>query len=209
MTSTPGRLATSRPPFRRGLTFTEAILAAAIVAMAAVTIIGTMNAVVAASRRGEHRLACAELANRLLLQYLDDATSMPPDGTLVDSGLSRYRWQLREVPVSLEPAQPNAPGRREGRPTPRIDRLRAVTITVWLSEESGGSTSPDGGVPMAALTRITDPLNPRNPDSMENLLSNPDALRRWLEAFSAGAEGRLPPPSQQPPPGAPAGGPGR
>jgi len=184
---------------RRGLTFLETVAATAILAMIAATVLSGFNAMVGGQKRNQHRLGAAELANRLVLQYLDDQDALPSSTLPVEYGGERYRWLLRETSVALTPSRPEVAAEREAFSTLSLSRLKAVTVQVWLGEESGGSFSIEPGTPTATLTRLVDPTAIRNPDSIDNIIKNPESAAKFIQQFTGGAN-RTRPSGSQPAP---------
>ncbi|MFM9997052.1 MAG: hypothetical protein ACKVU4_14785 [Phycisphaerales bacterium] len=190
--TTPG--AARRALARRGLTFLECVAATALLGLAAASAFSVLEFVAGNQARQQQKLAAAELANRLVLMYLDDGLGMPDPGSLLEYGPHKYRWEFAEQPVVLTEARPE--GRDQGRPsTLPIDRFSQVTVRVWLSEKSGGARDGSGSAPSATQSRIFDPYYfSRNPDSMKNLIADPSRMQRYLERImgfhGAGESGR-------------------
>lgn len=180
---------------RRGMSFLEVVLALAILAMIAATSLAAISAITGQARAARHKLAATELANRLILQYMDDPTRMPRAELPIEYARERYRWSLREGSVSMVPVV--APEERTTNGPRRMDRFKTVSVQVWLSEESGGRMVPDEGTPGAVLTRLMDPYALRNPDAIDRLVGDKERLREFLDAFSGGAPSA--PPSEAPP----------
>jgi prepilin-type N-terminal cleavage/methylation domain-containing protein len=168
---------------RRGLTFIETICAVAILAMVSASVLGAFNSMMGAQERQRHRLGAMELANRLILQYLDDKDTLPQAGLPIVYADERYRWEMKEVPVQLVAARPDVAEDRTVASAISVNRLEAVTMTVWLSEESGGGAEPGPSVPSASLTRLMDPIALRNPDVTKRLAQDPIKQRQLLEKF--------------------------
>lgn len=165
---------------RRGVTFLECVAAMALLGLAAASAFSVLEFVAGTQARQQQKLAATELANRLILMYLDDGLGMPEPGSLLEYGPHQYRWEYAEQPVVLAEARPE--GRDANRPpTLPIDRFSQVTVRVWLSEKSGGTRDGSGGAPSATLARIFDPHYFRNPDSMKKLLEDPARMRRYIE----------------------------
>ncbi len=171
-----GRHRRRRRRAARGVSFLEVVFATFILALTVATMAAAVNAITTQQARSQQLLACAELANRLIIQYMDDEGSLPPEGLTVPYGQSEYRWRKRVTRVEstldadVERAAEEAQQSRQTGQSP--DRLRKVAITVWLSEKSGGSQLPDAGAPQTTLVRVVDPMafSRRPPDSIENLL---------------------------------------
>lgn len=172
----------------RGITFLEVVLAVALLGMTTLSVVMATNYISAASIRNSHRLNTHEIANRLMLQYFDDPASLPSEGASVEYGREgvtyRYRWALGEESLAVEIPTPIAPSTEEDKreqqlarlgrsTTDRFGRFRVVRVRVWLSEETGGSYSPETGVPQATLARMYDPADIPN--------WNPDKLRRQID----------------------------
>ncbi len=168
---------------RRGMTILEVTLAMALLGFVVMAMFSAFGFAGAMSKREQQRLGAAELSSALIVQYLDDKNSLPSQQP-IDYGAWKFRYHLREDKVGFIEARPPAGTTR----TVSLDRLKQVTITVWLSEESGGSFDPDGESPQVVLTRVVDPMALRNPDSFANMMSS-DAGRRTLTDQIGGAGG--------------------
>lgn len=168
------------------MTFIEVVLSTVIVAAIAATLLSVYSFINATQRREQRLLACAEVANRLMLNYLDNPTAMPDPSKVVEYGPpespAKYRWELKEDRVSMREARPDQRDESRAGPLQR-DRMRMVTIRAWLSEQSGGTRTPEAATPQVVLTRMLDPVALRNPDSAANMLSDPAAQQKWLEAM--------------------------
>lgn len=200
---------------RRGLTFLEVVAAAAMLGMLAAVVFGGFSSMLSAQERQQRRLACMELANRLVLQFIDDPTAMPATSSPIMYAGTQYRWDMTREAIQFEHAMQEVAAERSASATLRLDRLQNVFVSVWLGEESGGSRAFDANVAHASLSRLVDPVGMRNPDSLENVFRNRDgeAYRRWwdeLNKASTGARGGSPSPTPSPPrPPPPASGGGR
>lgn len=178
---------------RKGLTFLETVAAAAILGMLAAVVFGGFGSMMASQQRQTHRLACAELANRLILQYLDSREELPPEQVPIAYGGDLFRWELRETPVQLVPARAEVAAARSSSSAFTVDRIVHVSVRVWLAEDSGGALEPDGVVPEASMGRMIDPIALRNPDSIENLFSdaNSSRFKRFMDDLSRVSTGGM------------------
>lgn len=180
---------------RRGLTLIETVLAVTLLAMVAAGVFSAISSMVAAQDRQQERLAAAELANRFMLQYLDDKDSMPDQMIPVAYAERRYRWSYTEEPVQIKLPDVRAPADTSQRGTPQqrtdlMTRFKLVKVRVWLGEESGGSASPGGFTPEFSLTRLVNSANlARNPDSFQNQISTDAGMRRLMDEFLGTAGG--------------------
>lgn len=184
---------------RRALTFLEVVAAVALLGVVAASMLGLLGFISGGQSRQAQQLAAAELANRLILMYLDDPTAMPAGREPIRYGPAQFRWEYQEDPITLTEAKPE--GRQAGRTQSPLDnnRFSQITMRVWLSERSGGSRRPEQGAPAATLTRFFDPIALRNPDSGENLLSNPARMQEFMNrmmGLRGGSGGTTPPPDQ-------------
>jgi len=158
-----GRAATSA----RGVTFLEVILSLALLGLAAGTMVSVIGYITNMQKREDALLASAELANRLVLQYLADPRALPPRGLPIGYHTDTYRWDISVTRIDLEPTQElelaveQAGGSARARDTPMQvgNRLEKIVLTVWLSEESGGTYARDQGAPQYSLVRVADRLN--------------------------------------------------
>jgi type II secretory pathway pseudopilin PulG len=178
---------------RRGLTLIETVAASVLLALMASTLLGGMTMMLRAQSRQQQKLAATELCNRLILQYLDDAASMPDSNLPIAYANERYRWELAKTPARMVDAKAEVAAARADKGGLVLDRLELITVRVWLSEESGGAFRPDAGTPVSTLARIVDPVADiyRNPDSASYLMSTPEGRKKLLERFAGTESGGL------------------
>jgi type II secretory pathway pseudopilin PulG len=181
------------PQVRRGLTFLEVVLSTVLVGVIAASLLTLFGFINSTQRREQRYLAAAEVANRLMLNYLDNPAAMPDPGKVIEYGPpdnpAKFRWSYDELPVRMYEARPEARDETRAGPLKR-DRMKLVTVRVWLSEYSGGASQSGDTVPGIVLTRLIDPLALRNPDSMDNMLKDSAAYQRWLEAMMGFTQGQ-------------------
>jgi len=164
----------------------EVLLAVLLLCLSTAVVMGAITTLTTMEARGRKRLAAMEVANRLILQRLDDEKAMPPQSVPISYGNYRFFWQLDEVPATMiinrrqESANPNLQA---------LDRFKLIGVTVFESEQNGDFETR--GDPIAFLSRIIDPFAPRNPDSVENF-SSPDRIMDWLRPLLGGGGGGAP-----------------
>lgn len=180
----PVRVSRRDGSLRRGLTFVETVCAVALLGIVAATVYAAFGTIMGAQDRQQHRLNAMEVANRLILQYLDDKNSMPGAGLPVEYGKYRYRWELQEIPVRLIPARQDVADERVSASPLSVDRMQALAVRVWLSEESGGSMVYDQSIPAVALTRLMDPIALRNPDTTTFIANDERRRADFLDRFT-------------------------
>ncbi len=164
-----------RPTPRRALTLLEVVLATAMLGLIAGAIFGVTGSITAGQVRQQRRLAAAELANRLVLSYLDDPTRMPsPSAPLTHAG-ERYRYEYTVDPVRFDEVGAEV---RQSHASLGLDRFELVTVRVWF--EAGSRDNPI----TVTLRRMLDPLYIRNPDSGKNLINSPEAWQKLIEQMS-------------------------
>lgn len=184
--STPKRqyaIRARRYTTRRGVTFLESVLASVLLALVASTLAGGVSFMTQAQRRMDQRLGAAELANRLILQYIDDRESLPDRTLPIEYDIDLYRWTLEEAPVEFvfdNMQDDSSGGVGSGA---NLSRIKLITVRVWLDGESGGSRSFASEVPNCEITRLIDPLAFNNPDSLKTLLEEPGGLERLFESM--------------------------
>lgn len=163
----------------RGLTFLEIVFAVALLAILASTLLGAANFMLTRQKYEQRTRACMELANRLVLQFLDDRDSMPdPDQPLTYDG-DEYRWSLDEDYLGFVPAR--TPPVAEGREAPTYDKFRIFRVKVWLAEQPG--SGPVAAGPHCEISRMCDVQAIfRNPDSLQNMLGSEEGRQRLTDS---------------------------
>ncbi len=170
---------------RPGMTMLEVVLAVVLLALLAATFLTSHSYMHAAASRESQRLGAAEVANRIVLQYIDDKKLLPSDSLPVDYSRMRFRWSLDEVPVELKlnpAAEENEADRGGGL---GLERIRMIIVRAWLSEESGGSYLYTTSVPSITVTRLYDPLGfeHHSPDSAARQLGSEEGIREVLDTI--------------------------
>jgi hypothetical protein len=177
-----------RGPVRRGLTLLECVGAVVMLAVVTAGIFTAVGFVLNSSAREQERLGAVELANRLVLLYLDDSKHMPSPTLPLDYEQFQYRWTIEEAPIRLHDAVPARAPEGGGSSQPiqsplTLDRLKQVSVRVTLSRGPGtswaGFTPPE-----ASITRVLDPLTIRNPDAFSNKINTPEGIRDLLDIMS-------------------------
>jgi len=177
----------------RGFTILEAMLATVLLGMVGATLAGAVSYMSLTQRRGEQRLAAAELGNRLMLQYLDNQDAMPSDALPIEYNGDQFRWTMEVQRVEFDMVEvPDEDGGTSVGTGFSFQRVRLVRVSVWLAESAGGSRGLVSGIPSATLTRLVDPLNFSNPDSLRTIIEEPGGIERLFERFSQLGEGGSP-----------------
>jgi len=167
---------------RRGATLIEAVLATVLLGMVAATLASAVSFMSASQRRMQQRLGAAELANRLMLMYMDDQDAMPNKSLPIEYDMDLFRWTLEVDPVEFTMAQlPQEADDNAIGSGINFGRIRLVSIRVWLSEDSGGARGFSTQFPNSQLTRLIDPLALSNPDSLQTMIDSPDGMERLFE----------------------------
>ena len=188
---------------RRGVTFLESVLGVVLLALVTASLAGAVSFMQASHARLAQRLGAAELANRLILQFIDDDQSLPSPSLPVEYGRHLYRWSMEKSGVRFRPRTPlnAAPAQPAGAfGGVSLDRIQMVTVRVWLAPDSGGSYAYDPAVPGIVVTRLIDPLAMSNPDSLQTLLESPDGFERLMNQLMQLEQGGA---GAQPPQGGP------
>jgi len=167
---------------RRGTTLLEAVLATVLLGMVAATLASAVSFMTSSQRRSQQRLGAAELANRLMLQYIDDQDAMPSPTLPIEYDIDLYRWMIDVSPVEFTMAEPAVEQENSTVGSGiNFERIRLVSIKVWLGEDSGGARGFSTEHPNAQLTRLIDPLAFSNPDSLQTMLDTPGGMERLFE----------------------------
>jgi hypothetical protein len=163
------------------MTFLEVVLASALLGIVSMGVFSVLNYLVLQQKRAEHFAGAAEVANRVVVMFLDDPEAMPSGGQPIAYGRHLYRWTYEAAPIEVD--DPNAT--EEATPM-SLTRLQELTVSVWLHEDSGGAYTPSAGTPGIVVRRMLDPLASRNPDSFSRFID-----RGLIEAIvSGGGPGR-------------------
>jgi hypothetical protein len=157
LSAIPGR-GMRRGAARRGVTFLEVVFSAVILSLAAGAITGAFALIERLSLRDDARLAGYEVAHRIILQFMDDPESLPPDRLPIEMGRFRFRYTLGKEALLEESAGETGVERREGRNVSNLDmtqrlRGRLMLLTVRVEWER-----PGGFDEVATLSRVFDPF---------------------------------------------------
>lgn len=164
------------PATRPGMTMLEVILAVLLLAVLVVSITSSISLIAAMESRARQRTNACELANRLILQYLDDEKSMPSDSLPLDYGKERYFWKKQDWNVRMNV---NRTQESTGPSLQGLNRYKMVRVTVFESDESGDYPRP--GVELVHMERIYDPATARNPDSAHKL--DEEGIRKMINSI--------------------------
>ncbi len=177
----PGANAQRHTRSERGITILEVVFAVVLLMMTTATLVSSNSFIYKSQGREAQRLGAAELANRLLLQYIDDKNSMPSESLPIEYSQRQYRWSMdeRRVTVVYDPAAGDDEDNTSGIGP---ERVRLIVVRVWLGAESGGSSLYTDQVPSIVITRLHDPLGfeYRSPDTSENQLKSESGIRDIL-----------------------------
>lgn len=161
--------------FQPGVSLIESVFAMAILGIVVGALMGALGFLNAAQTRERERLAAMELAHRIVLQYLDDKNAVLNLPAKIEYGPELYNWSYDLDHVGVR-------GRMSGQRSRTTERFQSLRVSVWLSEESGGSAQMSDLVPGVTLTRVFDPLPLRNPDSIGKLTETPEGLQQIIDA---------------------------
>jgi len=195
----PPRRHPSRAGARRAVTFIEVIFSVAALALMAATIMSALNFVHMRQRSEQRRLGAAEMANRLVLTFLDTNAHFDPEGKMPNPNLpiayadDLYRWEMEISEIRIEESRAirEALDGASRSPVSR-DRFKQLTLRVWLSEHSGGVRRFEqrhAGTPRATIVRVFDPLvgANRNPDAAQRLIEDPEmSVELFREVIGGG-----------------------
>lgn len=156
-----------------GLSLLEVVLSVVMLTGVATSIMSAIAYVERADARDKRRLAAHEIANRLVLQWLDDKEQMPEPGLPIAYG-DRYQFFF-ELSVTQVQMELNEQQVRTRTTFQSLDRYRLVAVRVFDSDDS----DPRAVVPgeeLALLWRVYDPAFNRNPDAMNRFGERPDDI---------------------------------
>jgi hypothetical protein len=167
----------------------EVVAAVAILALVTATVTVAINFMVSANNRERRRLAALEMANRLVLMYLDleDKAKMPSQSLPLEYADERFMYSVRETAVTLEENRRARERTASQRGGVTRDRIRQVTVRVWLHQDSQGREYPQATAPSATLSRLFDPLHiGRNPDAAARLIGSETGIHSIIEVLNGG-----------------------
>lgn len=164
---------------RRGLTLLEILLAVTMLVLVTTSITAAISAITAMEARSRKRVAACELANRLILQYLDEEEALPSSSLPLDYGKDRYFYELTPWQSRMEI---NRRQQSSGSNLQGLARYKVVRVTVYEAEEDG--EYPIKGQQLASIERIFDPATARNPDTIAKLDQN--AVLKMINSITGG-----------------------
>ncbi len=163
----------------RGMSLLEVVFAVVLLALVASAVTGAISFVGGSEVRAQKRLGAYELANRLILQHLDDPNQLPDRTRPIEYDRFRYRWELDISQVRMR--TPSLATQREVNAQAN-DRFEQVTVAVFAVQE--GVLFEPPAEQLAVLTRVYDPFAPRNPDAVERM--DADALIEKIQGLFGG-----------------------
>lgn len=166
-----------------GLSLLEVVLSVVMLTGVATSIMSAIAYVERADARDKRRLAAYEVANRLVLQWLDDSKQMPEPNLPIAYG-DRYQFffelSVTQVRMELNEEQNRAETTLQG-----LDRYRLVAVRVFDSDDSDPRASV-AGEELALLWRIYDPAFNRNPDAMTRFGERPENVLELINLILGG-----------------------
>ena len=184
---------TTRRQTRRAFSFLEAVLAAALLGIIAASIFTALGYIWKAEQDDTQRLGAIEVANRVMISYLDDNTSTRHLPEVIQYGKLNFRWKLDENTVRLE--EPNRRARitagTPGAVPNALVHLKEISVTAWLDDGTPDTLIP-GSSPGVRLNRLVNPIAYRGADTIDRLLNSPERrtdMFRNLTGFEAPDDG--------------------
>lgn len=170
------------------MTLLEVVLAVLMISLVALVVTSAVNSIMGMEANGRKRLAAYEVANRLMLTYLDDPDNLPSESNPIEYGAYRFLYEVELTPAKLVI---NRTQETSGASLQALDRFRMVGVTVYDALDSDVAMATEGEA-LAALSRTIDPFTPRNPDSIEVIGRDREKLNKYLGGLfgQGGAERR-------------------
>ena len=166
----------------------EVVLASVLMGMISVMLVSGLGYVHASHRRHESQLGAAEMANRIMLQFLDSAKSLPSDALPIaygSRGELRYYWKLDKDKIELRIDQAGAQAaadRASG--IPLKNRLELVTVRIWKEQILNVNPAISGHPSDFVLKRVIDSMSVRNPDSIMKIFSTREGMIEFLNQLN-------------------------
>lgn len=174
---------TSPTHLRAGLSLLEVVFATALLGLLVMATMAAISYVQAAQMREQRMLAANELANRLVLMYIDDPNSPWNEGDILTWGNGeKYRWELIRSSIEVNSAvQP--PVEASATPSMTMSGVHLLRARVWLDAESGGTAQFALTTPHAELSRLMSPMaNATRPDTSQRMFETYGASREYFES---------------------------
>lgn len=174
----------------RAMTMLEVVFAVVLLGLVATSAASLFGLLTRLHTDNAQRAAAYELANRLILQHLDDPKSLPSEATALSYGPWRFRFAVEEDQVRMRVKQTEAAARSAERIN--LARFKRITVRVWIVAEGTEWNRDTAGEEMAVLTRIYDPLSAmlfRNPDARDRRTQRSDDLLELMRMMSPEAGG--------------------
>lgn len=172
----------------RALTLIEVVLAVLLLTLTATAVMSAVGFVVGTEGRARKILAATEVANRLVLQHLDDEKQMPDRGRPIDYGEYRFVYDTRMANVPMQMSSASL-GVGNASAATNLNRFRLFTVYVYEAEttRAGAAIRSGDGEPIAVLSRLYDPVAVRNPDTMDRIGKDPDRIKDIIGIATGGA----------------------
>lgn len=183
---------------RRGVTILEAVLATVILGMISVAVAATITYVQKSAENGKHKVHGYEVCSRLMLQWLDDETAMPPQDAPYNDGTYLFTWEVRTdtIEITMPPGSMLQPP-LDGNAAQLLKAQKLITVRVYEAS-AGGSGGAITGPMIAELRRTHNPqskLAGRNPDANKRLTQNRDRVFGLVQEISRGGTKPTPAPT--------------
>jgi hypothetical protein len=157
------------------VTFLEVVFSAVILSLAAGAISGAFALIERLSLRDDARLAGYEVAHRLILQFMDDPDSLPPEHLPLEMGKFTFRYTLGKEALVEDEAGESGVERREGRNVNNLDMAARLKGRLLLLRVQVNWVRSDGYVDeIASLSRVFDPFG--------NATDSKAMIRQLIEA---------------------------
>lgn len=153
---------TTRRTVRRGLTLIEVVVATVTLVLASAAVFGGVTFIASMAARDRSRLGALEVAHRVILQHMEDATVLAGQPLRSEMSGSYYCYVMEEMLIKAEePGRQAAPGTpvtytavplHEAEGTDRIGKpLNLLTVRVYADDDA---TGPANKPVLAELSRV-------------------------------------------------------
>jgi hypothetical protein len=167
-----------RAAHRRGVTFLEAVLGVVLLGLITASLAGSVSFMHRSQVRHERHLGAAELANRLILQLIDDRETLPSPSLPIEYHDALFRWSLDEQPVRFvtrTQGVSTASGSVGGGVS--LDRIKLVTVRVWLAPSPAAPCPTQPMCPMSSSPAWSTPWPSPTPTRSTRSSKSPAASR--------------------------------
>jgi hypothetical protein len=162
------------------MTLLEVVLAVVLLGLISAAVTGTITFSARMDARADERLSAYEIANRIVLQYLDQRTALPDRNLPLQYGRFKFFWECVDEKFEMKIKPPDTSGAARAAPR-ELDRFERIEVRVWRADDpTGNGIDLRRGEELAHLVRVLDPVAFRNPDAAVRM-ATPEGIQDMMQ----------------------------